>query len=318
MNSRRDFLKTFAAASGVMAFAPEMLAASEASKKLFFEISLAEWSLHKAIFGGQMTNLDFPVKARKDFGIGIVEYVNTCFKSSTKDFKENGNDSAYLKELLMRCNDNGVKNHLIMCDAEGDMGDSDEKKRLQTVDNHKKWVEAAKFLGCKTIRVNAGGKGSAEEVAKNAADGLAKLSEFAAMMNINVIVENHGGYSSNGEWLTGVMKAVNMKNCGTLPDLGNFCIKRDATNWRTCVEEYDRYKGVKELMPFAKGVSAKTNVFDADGNERVMDYVRLMKIVKEAGFKGIVGIEFEGEELSEDEGIKATLKLLQKVGGILS
>ncbi|PAC32571.1 TIM barrel protein [Flectobacillus sp. BAB-3569] len=318
MNSRRDFLKTFAAASGVMAFAPEMLAASEASKKLFFEISLAEWSLHKAIFGGQMTNLDFPVKARKDFGIGIVEYVNTCFKSSTKDFKENGKDSAYLKELLMRCNDNGVKNHLIMCDAEGDMGDSDEKKRLQTVDNHKKWVEAAKFLGCKTIRVNAGGKGSAEEVAKNAADGLAKLSEFAATMKINVIVENHGGYSSNGEWLTGVMKAVNMKNCGTLPDFGNFCIKRDATNWRTCVEEYDRYKGVKELMPFAKGVSAKTNVFDADGNERVMDYVRLMKIVKDAGFKGIVGIEFEGEELSEDEGIKATLKLLQKVGGILS
>jgi sugar phosphate isomerase/epimerase len=253
MNSRRDFLKTFAAASGVMAFAPEMLAASEAGKKLFFEISLAEWSLHKAIFGGQMTNLDFPVKARKDFGIGIVEYVNTCFKSSTKDFKENGKDSAYLKELLMRCNDNGVKNHLIMCDAEGDMGDSDEKKRLQTVDNHKKWVEAAKFLGCKTIRVNAGGKGSAEEVAKNAADGLAKLSEFAATMNINVIVENHGGYSSNGEWLTGVMKAVNMKNCGTLPDFGNFCIKRDATNWRTCVEEYDRYKGVKELMPFAKG-----------------------------------------------------------------
>ena len=318
MNSRRDFLKTFAAASGVMAFAPEMFAASEASKKLFFEISLAEWSLHKAIFGGQMTNLDFPVKARKDFGIGIVEYVNTCFKSSTKDFKENGKDSAYLKELLMRCNDNGVKNHLIMCDAEGDMGDSDEKKRLQTVDNHKKWVEAAKFLGCKTIRVNAGGKGSAEEVAKNAADGLAKLSEFAATMKINVIVENHGGYSSNGEWLTGVMKAVNMKNCGTLPDFGNFCIKRDATNWRTCVEEYDRYKGVKELMPFAKGVSAKTNVFDADGNERVMDYVRLMKIVKDAGFKGIVGIEFEGEELSEDEGIKATLKLLQKVGGILS
>lgn len=318
MNSRRDFLKTFAAASGVMVLAPDMLAASEASKKLFFEISLAEWSLHKAIFGGQMTNLDFPVKARKDFGIGIVEYVNTCFKSSTKDFKENGKDSAYLKELLMRCNDNGVKNHLIMCDAEGDMGDSDEKKRLQTVDNHKKWVEAAKFLGCKTIRVNAGGKGSAEEVAKNAADGLAKLSEFAATMNINVIVENHGGYSSNGEWLTGVMKAVNMKNCGTLPDFGNFCIKRDATNWRTCIEEYDRYKGVKELMPFAKGVSAKSNVFDADGNERNMDYVRLMKIVKEAGFKGIVGIEFEGEELSEDEGIKATLKLLQKVGGILS
>ena len=318
MNSRRDFLKTFAATSGMLAISPEILMANDSSKKRFFEISLAEWSLHKAIFGGQMTNLDFPVKAKKDFGIGIVEYVNTCFKSATKDFKENGKDSAYLKELLMRCNDNGVKNHLIMCDAEGEMGDPDEKKRLQTVDNHKKWVEAAKFLGCKTIRVNAGGKGTAEEVAKNAADGLAKLSEFAATMNINVIVENHGGYSSNGQWLAGVMKAVNMKNCGTLPDFGNFCIKRDPANWKVCTEEYDRYEGVKELMPFAKGVSAKTNVFDAQGNERNIDYVKLMKIVKSTGFKGYVGIEFEGDELSEDEGIKATLKLLQKVGGMLS
>ncbi|WP_044173059.1 sugar phosphate isomerase/epimerase family protein [Flectobacillus major] len=318
MNSRRDFLKTFAATSGMLAISPEILMANDSSKKMFFEISLAEWSLHKAIFGGQMTNLDFPVKAKKDFGIGIVEYVNTCFKSATKDFKENGKDSAYLKELLMRCNDNGVKNHLIMCDAEGEMGDPDEKKRLQTVDNHKKWVEAAKFLGCKTIRVNAGGKGTAEEVAKNAADGLAKLSEFAATMNINVIVENHGGYSSNGQWLAGVMKAVNMKNCGTLPDFGNFCIKRDPANWKVCTEEYDRYEGVKELMPFAKGVSAKTNVFDAQGNERNIDYVKLMKIVKSTGFKGYVGIEFEGDELSEDEGIKATLKLLQKVGGMLS
>ena len=227
-------------------------------------------------------------------------------------------DMNYLREMKTRADGEGVTSVLIMCDREGMLGAATSEERKQTVENHKKWVEAAKFLGCKTIRVNAGGKGSAEEVAKNAADGLAKLSEFAATMNINVIVENHGGYSSNGEWLTGVMKAVNMKNCGTLPDFGNFCIKRDATNWRTCVEEYDRYKGVKELMPFAKGVSAKTNVFDADGNERVMDYVRLMKIVKEAGFKGIVGIEFEGEELSEDEGIKATLKLLQKVGGILS
>ncbi len=318
MASRRSFLKTVAATSGIMALQPSDLWAAEASKKMFFEISLAEWSLHKAIFGGQMTNLDFPVKARKDFGIGAVEYVNTCFKSATKDFKENGKDSAYLKELLMRCKDNGVKNHLIMCDAEGDMGDADASKRLQTVDNHKKWVEAAKFLGCKTIRVNAGGKGPAEEVAKNAADGLAKLSEFAATMKINVIVENHGSYSSNGKWLAGVIQSVNMPNCGTLPDFGNFCIKRDTANYRVCHESYDRYVGVQELMPFAKGVSAKSYVFDAEGNEREMDYLRLMTIVKEAGFKGYVGIEFEGDELSEDEGIKATLKLLQKIGAKLS
>lgn len=319
MNNRRDFIKQIALATGAVAFLPEQLLAQEidSSKKLFFEISLAEWSLHKAIFGNQMSNLDFPVKAKKDFGISIVEYVNTCFKSGTKDFKENGKDTAYLKELLLRCNDNGVKNHLIMCDAEGELGDADSAKRKQTVENHYKWVEAAKFLGCKTIRVNAAGKGTAEEVAKYAADGLSQLSEFAATMKINVIVENHGGYSSNGQWLSGVMKSVNMKNCGTLPDFGNFCITRDSANWRICNEQYDRYKGVSELMPFAKGVSAKTNNFDAEGNEVEMDYLRLMKIVKEAGFKGIVGIEYEGEKLSEDDGIRATLKLLQKVGATL-
>ena len=281
---------------------------------MFFEISLAEWSLHKAIFGGKMTNLDFPAKAKKDFGIGIVEYVNTCFRSETKDFRENGKDTAYLKELLMRCKDNGVKNHLIMCDAEGNLGDLDDAKRKQAVENHYKWVEAAKFLGCVTIRVNAAGQGTADEVAKAATDGLGRLSEFAAKSKINVIVENHGSYSSNGQWLAGVMKAVNMKNCGTLPDFGNFCMKRNANG---CEESYDRYQGTQELMPFAKGVSAKTNDFDENGNEKVMDYMRLMKIVKDAGFKGYVGIEYEGNNISEDEGIRKTKALLERVGAMV-
>ncbi|SFP44211.1 Tat (twin-arginine translocation) pathway signal sequence [Pseudarcicella hirudinis] len=322
-NSRRDFLKQVALTSGAMALAPELLMANntpivEPAKNMFFEISLAEWSLHKAIFGGKMTNLDFPVKARKDFGIGIVEYVNTCFKSSTKTFQENGKDQTYLKELLMRCNDNNIKNHLIMCDAEGELGNADAKKRMEAVENHYKWVEAAKFLGCKTIRVNAAGSGTKEELAKTAADGLSKLSEFAQKHDINVIVENHGGYSSIGSWLAGVMKQVNMKNCGTLPDFGNFCVKHNPTDYKICEENYDRYKGTQELMPFAKGVSAKTNNFNADGDERDMDYMRLMKIVKDAGFRGYVGIEFEGETLSEEEGIRATIKLLNKVGAKLS
>jgi sugar phosphate isomerase/epimerase len=314
---RRDFLKHLAQASAAAVALPAFantLATSSPQKKMFFEISLAEWSLHKAIFGGKMTNLDFPAKAKKDFGIGIVEYVNTCFKSETKDFRENGKDTAYLKELLMRCKDNGVKNHLIMCDAEGNLGDLDDAKRKQAVENHYKWVEAAKFLGCVTIRVNAAGQGTADEVAKAATDGLGRLSEFAAKSKINVIVENHGGYSSNGQWLAGVMKAVNMKNCGTLPDFGNFCMKRNANG---CEESYDRYQGTQELMPFAKGVSAKTNDFDENGNEKVMDYMRLMKIVKDAGFKGYVGIEYEGQNLSEDEGIRKTKALLERVGAMV-
>lgn len=310
MTNRRNFLQQLGGLAALSAL-PTSSIFAEPSKPLFFEISLAEWSLHKAIFGKSMSNLEFPEKAKKDYGINIVEYVNTCFFDKTNDFKANGKNPAYLKELLMRCNDNGVSNHLIMCDAEGEMGTLDEKKRIEAVENHYKWVEAAKFLGCKTIRVNAAGKGTAEEVMTAAVDGLGRLSEFAGKVGINVIVENHGSYSSNGKWLSGVMKQVNMKNCGTLPDFGNFCIKYGS---KGCEENYDRYIGTAELMPFAKGVSAKTNDFDANGNELDKDYVKLLKIVKEAGFKGIIGIEYEGNRLSEPEGIKATKALLERLG----
>jgi sugar phosphate isomerase/epimerase len=314
---RRNFLKQLGGGLALSALLPEIILGEGSAKKMFFEISLAEWSLHKAIFGKKMTNLDFPVRAKKDFGISAVEYVNTCFFDATNDFKTNGKSQTYLKELLKRCQDNGVKNHLIMCDAEGSLGDLDEAKRKEAVENHYKWVDAAKFLGCATIRVNAAGKGTAEEVKKAAIDGLGRLSEFAAKSKINVIVENHGGYSSNGEWLTSVMKGVNMKNCGTLPDFGNFCMEYGPGGYADCKESYDRYKGVTEMMPFAKGVSAKTNDFDEKGNEVKMDYTRLLKIVKDAGFKGYIGIEYEGNRLSEDEGIKMTKALLEKVGTTL-
>ena len=306
--NRRTFVKQLGALAGVAALAPQALAAPN---KLWFDISLAEWSLHKTIFNEKkLTNLDFPVVARKEFGVGIVEYVDQMFQDKAKD-------TAYLNELLMRCKDNDVKNHLIMIDTAGDLGEANAKKRTEAVEKHYQWVDCAKYLGCATIRVNARGQGTREEQAKQAADGLAKLSEYAAKQNINVIVENHGGNSSDGSWLAGVMKAVNMKNCGTLPDLGNFCIESTfANDVYSCKKEYDRYLGTQELMPFAKGVSAKTNVFDEAGNEAVMDYPRLFKIVKESGFRGIVGIEYEGQKLSEYEGIKATKKLLEKVGAV--
>jgi sugar phosphate isomerase/epimerase len=280
---------------------------------LFFEISLAEWSLHKSLFAKELDNLDFPVVARKEYGIGVVEYVNAFFKDKAKD-------TAYLNELLKRCNDNNVKNHLIMCDGEGNLGELDDKKRLQAVENHYKWVDAAKYLGCATIRVNAYGEGSRDAVHKAAVDGLGRLCEYAAKENINVIVENHGSYSSDGQWLTSVMKTVNKPNVGTLPDFGNFCIRRESGQLYQgkCVEEYDRYKGVQEMLAYAKGVSAKSHDFDEQGNCTDTDYNRMMKIVKDAGFRGYVGIEYEGEKLSEPEGIRKTKALLEKVGATLS
>ena len=291
---RRDFL--FASAGlALTGLARAADKAPVSPKKPLFEISLAEWSLHRALQSKKMTNLDFPVAAKKEYGISAVEYVNQFFKDKARDEK-------YLKELKKRCEDNGVRSVLIMCDNEGHLGDPDDKKRKTAVENHHKWVEAAKFLGCHSIRVNAQSSGSREEQLERAADGLRQLCEYGDKYAINVIVENHGGNSSNGEWLVAVMKKVDHKRVGTLPDFGNF-------------QKYDRYKGVKEMMPYAKGVSAKSHAFDDKGNEKNIDYKRMMKIVLDAGYRGYVGIEFEGAKKPEEEeaGIKATKKLLEKV-----
>lgn len=305
--SRRQFIRNIATLATGLTLAPNLLA-KEMFKKHFFEISLAEWSLHKSLFGNKMTNLDFPVIAKQKFDISAVEYVNQFFKDKAKDIN-------YLNQLLQRCKDHGVKNHLIMIDGEGGLGDTDAQKRTQAVENHYKWVDAAKHLGCTTIRVNAYGEGSSEEVQKAAIEGLSKLAEYSEQANINIIVENHGGFSSNGQWLATVMNAVNKKNVGTLPDFGNFCVKRGGGDLHSgkCIEEYDRYKGVQEMMPFAKGVSAKAYDFDANGNCIETDYTRMMKIIMASGFNGYIGIEYEGEKLSEEEGIRKTKALLEKV-----
>ena len=263
-----------------------------------FRISLAQWSLHRTLRAGGLDNLDFPRVTRTDYGLDAVEYVNTFFKDKAED-------EAYLAELKGRCQENGVRSLLIMCDGEGAIGDPDPAGRTRAVENHYRWVEAARFLGCHSIRVNAQSRGSPEEQRALVADGLGRLTEFAAGREINVLVENHGGLSSDGSWLAGVMRAVDHPRCGTLPDFGNFRVAED--RW------YDRYQGIRELMPFAKAVSAKSNVFDGDGNEREMDYERLMRVVLEAGYRGYVGIEYEGSELGEPEGIRATKALLERV-----
>jgi sugar phosphate isomerase/epimerase len=297
--NRRSFLKKAALAGTGLTIAPQLfaLANETENKELFFKISLAQWSLNGSLFSGKLHALDFPEKAVKSFGIHAVEYVNQFFKDKAKDM-------TFLGELKKRTQDLNVENVLIMVDGEGNLGAQNEAERLKAVENHYKWVEAAKFLGCHAIRVNAAGRGSREEVMQQAIAGLRKLTEFAATHQINVVVENHGGISSHGDWLSAVLKGVDHPNCGSLPDFGNFY-------------EYDRYQGVKDLMPFAKGVSAKANVFNDQGEERVIDYTKMLNIVKDAGYRGYIGIEYEGNELSEDEGIMATKKLLEKIGALV-
>ena len=297
--NRRDFIKKTAVISGGLAFTgldSSML--SGYNQPLPFKISLAEWSLHRTIRNEKINHLNFAAVAKNEFEINAIEYVNTFFFNKAKDF-------TYLKEMKTRADDLNVKSLLIMCDNEGNLGDPDDSKRKTAVENHHKWVEAAKYLGCHSIRVNVRSEGSYDEQIELAADGLRRLAEFGDSISMNIIVENHGGLSSNGKWLSAVMEKVDHPRVGTLPDFGNFRIEDD--KW------YDRYQGVRELMPYAKAVSAKSYEFDADGNETGTDFYKMMKIVLDAGYNSYVGIEYEGTAHSEMEGIRLTLELLKKV-----
>ena len=273
---------------------------SNCSNQASFKISLAEWSLHRALYSKKIDHLDFISITKTEFGLDAVEYVNSFFF-------EKAEDQEYLNKMKLRADDHGVKSLLIMCDNECNLGDPDKNKRNQAIENHYKWAEAAKFLGCHSIRVNARSAStlSYDEQLNLAADGLNKLVEFCANLNINAIVENHGGLSSNGSWLSSLMNKIDHPRVGTLPDFGNFMIEKDKL--------YDRYKGVSELMTHAKAVSAKSHEFDSNGREIHTDYYRMMKIVLDSGYNGYIGIEYEGDKHSEYDGIHLTSNLLKKI-----
>ena len=296
--NRRNFIKRSAAITSGLALSGFGSTLLSGSDNLPFKISLAEWSLHRALHSKKIDHLDFISLTKTEFGLDAVEYVNSFFFDKAQDQK-------YLNEMKTRADDHDVKSLLIMCDNEGNLGDPDENKRNQAVENHYKWAEAAKFLGCHSIRVNARSEGSWDDQIELAADGLRRLNEFGDSIGINTIVENHGGLSSNGKWLSAVMERVDHSRVGTLPDFGNFRIQSD--------EWYDRYQGMKELMPYAKAVSAKSHEFDEKGNETGSDYYRIMNIVLDAGYKGYVGIEYEGSVHTEMEGIRLTNDLLKKI-----
>lgn len=267
-------------------------------KQLLFPISLAQWSLHKALFAKDLDPLDFPLVAKRDHGIDAVEYVSTFYK-------EKKADDAHFAELAKRCKDHGVESRLIMVDGEGSLGAARKEEREQAVQNHARWLEIAHALGCMAIRVNAYGEGTPEEHRDRVAESMHALGVLGEKLDLFVIIENHGGLSSNGAWMASVMRAANHPRVGTLPDFGNFTIGEG--------QQYDRYKGVEEMMPFARAVSAKSYDFDSDGNETTIDYRRMMKVVIAAGYRAHVGIEYEGDRLAEKDGIRATKLLLERL-----
>ncbi|MEP2057010.1 MAG: sugar phosphate isomerase/epimerase family protein [Maribacter litoralis] len=326
MSNRRKFIKQLglgAVGTGLVTMLPESLFASVRSNSTY-PISLAQFSLASEFFTGKHNTLEFPARAQKEFGVNIVEYVSMFFADKM-------NDASFFKELKMRTDDLGVSNHLIMVDDEN-IANLDKEKRNHAVESHYKFVDAAKVLGCSSIRVNLGSieqTGTAEEVADAALEGYNKLLKYGDEHDMNIIVENHVGHSCNGKWLANIMKEVNHKRAGVLPDFGNFCINRtkpetmDIAGYMNtkCLEQYDMYLGIEELMPYAKGVSAKTHKFDAKGNETEMDFKRIFNIIEKSGFDGIIGIEYEGGLMhlqgmegyvSNEEGIMATKKLIQR------
>ena len=292
---------------------------NETNNNLFFKLSLAQWSLNKGIYSGDFDPYDF-AKTAKELGFSGLEYVNQLYS----DVMDSRNKNQAIKNFVKKSNDeakqNNIENLLIMIDGEGDLAASNVRKRNAAVENHKKWIDAASQMGCHSVRVNLYGVDQKNKWMEYSSTSLSRLSEFSQDYNINVIVENHGSLSSNAELLMQVINNVNLKNCGTLPDFGNFCIKRVEGDLyeSDCVKEYDRYKGIKEMMPKAFAVSAKSNNFNNKGDEVYTDYLKMLKIVKESGYTGYIGVEYEGTGLSEIDGILATKNLLINKGKLIT
>lgn len=272
------------------------------------KISLAQWSLHRELEKGNIKAQDFASIAFNTYGIQAIEYVNQFYVQQARSQK-------FWGQMKSRADAAGVQSLLIMVDNEGDLGDTNDAERKKAVENHYKWVHAAKILGCHSIRINAFGSGARESLKTALVDGLGNLADYGAQEGIHILIENHGLHTSDAKFMVDIIKEVDNAYLGTLPDFGNWCLNAEwgSTRGGSCTEVYDHYTGVADFLPYAKGVSAKSYGFDEHGNESLLDYKRLLKLVKDSGFDGYIGIEYEGDGLSEHDGILATKSLIENV-----
>ena len=311
MSTRRTFIKKSAFVTAALAALPNTSIANLMTnpQDSDLKISLAQWSLHRALEKGEIKAVDFAQIAKKEYDISAVEYVNQFYVDMA-------NSSKFWSQMKQRADNEGVESLLIMVDNEGELGYPGNSERKTAVENHYKWIDAAKLLGCNSIRVNAFGKGTKRELHSALIDGLGSLAEYGEKLNINVLVENHGLHTSDGKFIVSVLQQIDNPFLGTLPDFGNWCLTAEwgsTEESKNCEKIYPHEEGVADFLPFAKGVSAKSYNFDSDGKETYLDYPGLLKMVKESGFDGHIGIEYEGENMSEPDGIRATKALLEKV-----
>ena len=329
--NRRKFItnifKSTAAISLSSSLLNNSLFANYLSKKL--KISLQCFSFASEFYKGKFDLSNFSKIVRETYNLDGAEFWSIPFMGKEKN-------SIFLNELRQKSNDYGIKNTIILVDLldmqtmkQGNsLASIDKKERNQAVEDHKPWIDAAKSIGCDSIRINLWSDASKQDVTKVSLESISKLLEYSSDKNISIVIENHGGYTGDAKWLVNLIKKINNKNLGTLPDFGtlNFCIKRDLSDTEIfsskCLNQYDKYLGVKELLPFAKGISAKSTQFDLKGNETATNFKKMLRLIKKSNFEGYMSIEYEGairdtfsqknNHLSTHDGILATKKLLEK------
>lgn len=268
IQTRRDFMAGAAAAA---------LAARAADRPVKDDISLAAWSLNRSFFvGAKWKLLDLPRIVRTEFGINGLELVNSFFENPMM---------RYLQQLKNNAAGHGVAFVLIMVDGEGDMIAVDRKQRMQAAVAHRKWVDIAHYLGCHAIRCNLGGAfrnnewKSDGDLVNRAAESFGNLLEYARGADLNVVIENHGGASSDPEILPRVMKAVNSPHFGTLPDFGNVNPGGDPVQL------------LRSVLPWAKGISVKASWLPDGTHTQAWDLEKMIGICRDAGYHGFWGIE---------------------------
>jgi len=288
--TRRSFLRHAALGGAAVTFTPSLFAIARDDPNRF-QVGIQEYTFHRWI-GRKLDHLDYPALCKEKLGITHIEYWNRPFGGKHTDKK-------YVGELVKRTTGEGMKNVLILVDAKNQLDDANKDQRDKAVDEHKGWIDCAAQLGCDAVRVNCRSGGNPEANLKNAGDGVGRLCDYAKDTKVKVVIEPHGGHSQNPDWLLKAMKALDRTNAGILPDFNNF-------------GRYDRYDAVTKTLPFAPAVCAKALKFDDKGNETRTDYFRMLKIVYDSDFSGVITIEFEGGGIDPIEGSLMTKKLILK------